>query len=107
LSEDLLRPVFFTGQNGLFPILGKVNTLCQLVVGDSFLRRTCLGKEVDVGREWVGEEGKCFPRKTEIDRKMHPVLKSGDDVTFGQVGGAFYILRPTGLKGQQDWNRAV
>lgn len=46
-------------------------------------------------------------RKTEIDRKAYLFLRSGDDVAFGQIEGAFYIMRPTGLKGQQVWNRAV
>lgn len=107
LSEDLSRFVFFTEQNGLFPVLGNVSTLWQVIVGDSFLWRTCLGKEVSVGAEWVGEEGECLSRKTEIDRKTHPFLRSGDDVTFRQVGGGFYIMRSTGLKGQQIWDRAA
>lgn len=87
----------------MFPVLGKPNTLAA----KCFLWRTCLGKEVNVGREWVGEESECLSRKTEIDRKAHLFLRSGDDVAFGQVGGAFYIVSPTGLKGQQVWNRAV
>lgn len=101
------RDLSFTGQNGLIQVPGKVRTLCQLIVGDCFLWRTSLGKEVNVGREWVGEEGECLSRKTEIKSKMHPFLRSGDDITFGQVRGTFYIMRPTGLKGQQVWKWAV
>lgn len=48
-----------------------------------------LGIEVNVGREWVDKENECLSRKTEIDRKMHSFLKPGDDITCGQVGGAF------------------
>ena len=55
----------------------------------------------------MGEEGECLSRKTDIDRKMHHFLRSGDDVAFGQVGGTFYIMRPTALKGQQVWNKAA
>lgn len=105
LSEDLLRLVFLTEQNSLFPVLGNISTLWQVVVGDSFLWRTCLGKEVGVGREWAGKEGERLSRKT--DRKMHPCLRSGEDVTFHPVGGGFYIMRSTGLIGQQTWDRAA